>query len=220
MNLSSTDVVVPNGAAADAATPDNVSSAADAATGGGDEPLFNKGEVIGLRKEVRQMTKLVETLLADKRTEKPVAKPGNEAASDVSSLRQQVENLTMKTVLGDALADAGYSFTAKQRQLLEAQFRSSKPEDVSAFISDMADTFGVTKGKPQTQQTTVPATEPRRLPYNTGSSAIAATGGVPDLIGATDDEWRSLDRQSKKKAFENFLQNRGVNGQLFAKKTR
>lgn len=127
-----TDVVATNTTTAtDGAT--QTPTTADAAQG---DEWRNPAEIKNALKELRALKAEVASL---KSTGSAPRKA--EPMSDVAELRAEL-------TLRDALADMGLSPRAKQRQIISAQYRMDRPDDVAGWLEEMSDALNLRTSKP------------------------------------------------------------------------
>ncbi len=155
-------------------------AAATAAQGGADAPTFNHKEFVELRKEQRETRDLLKQLLAAQTTggqtksEAPKTEP-KPAAGGVDALQAQLDSMRADAALGEALADAGVTPNAKQREAIKVLYRAANQPDMSAWLPDVIETLGIKK-----QQQAAPAPQPVTTPSNQGAPKPPTTeAGLP-----------------------------------------
>lgn len=147
-----------------------------------EQPLRNYKEVVELRKETRENSKRLESLLAKFENFAAGAKPTKQDAvianapkgdSDAAALAAEVAALRAEKAFEEAISDKGISDRG-QIKMLKRLFKSERPSDVGAWLDD-ADIKNVFVKSSATDVATDSGARPI-APSNTG--APAATGGT------------------------------------------
>ncbi len=203
--VSGTGAPATSSAGAGAATADA------GATAGSDEPLLNKGEVVGLRKEVRQLAALVQQVVGKQETHKSTKA---DAIDDLGALRSRVAELD----LADAIDEMGLDPSREERTVLKRLFRGDRPPDVKSWLGETAPLVI----RKQVQSTTqAAATPPPKATAQLGAPATGAPAVLPsDPRQIPKDQWNALDPAKRKEIADAFVLRNGGGGGLLRGPTR
>lgn len=192
---------------------------------GTDEPLYNKREVVELRKEVRgidgklaglsgAVAELVKAL-SPKETpapakKEPIANTGDAAIARVAELERTI-------ALKDAFSELGIKPGAGQ-DLIAKAVRQDNPENVREYVAKYASAFApaVTPEAPKPD----PApkeTITRQVVANTGAPGVDPRHAIPvDLFQIDPGVWKGLSPEEKKARYQAYRRDRGGSFNPFA----
>jgi len=206
MDPTETQGAAPAAAPATDAAPDGAQTVVAARS---DEPLFNKQEIVELKKDVRSVKKVLEELapaLSNLRTQASAEtrSKATTALSQDSDLAQQVATLRRENALNRAFADHGLK-PGKAREFIEKQAARLAPEDIGSFVAEYLSASTVESAAPAAKPVTVPTTAapPAVAGKPAGDTGAPGTDGkapiTSDLSGMDREVFRSLPPEQRRK---------------------
>lgn len=191
---------------------------------GSDEPLRNYREVVELRKEVREMAKLMKDLAGRQgptETSKPAAaeaKPegrsgGAEAFAEVTALRREL-------AIEKACTELGVT-SPTLRDLIERATVQASPADVRSIVEKVAGELrpAAVRETPPTPPppATAPATQPARS--NTGAPGVDGKIALPEDPRLIDPEtWKGMTSKERIERHQANQRRAGMNANPFPRR--
>lgn len=206
-----------------APAPAPVATAVDAAQApaqGSDELLRNPREVIELRKEVRELTKMFKDQLAS-RPAVPESKAEKSPAPAVDAAVESVATLRREWALEKALTEFGAK-PGPVRDLIEKAVASDKPQDVREYVQRFSSLFTAPAPTAAPAAPAAAAPAPAQAPVgrtDTGAPGVDFKASLPsDPRQIPPDVFKSLSREKQKEIVSGFISSQGVNRNPFARK--
>lgn len=187
-----------------------------------DEPLRNYREVVELKRDVREVQRLIKDqllpALASQRQPAPVAQPEEparrahprpEAAAGGGAAMEAVAALERKIELKDAFLDLGIK-SAEHREMLEAIVAKASPANVREFLGKYAASLAPAPSSAQ------PSARAMQMPQATGRSNSGTPAAPVSGAIATDDiyaidpaVWLTMSPADRRAAWEKQRSNSG-----------
>ncbi len=174
---------------------------------GSDGPRIDYKEIVGLRKETRELVDTFKAFLAseqERRAQKAAAKaggtipppPASTPPANGAAPSDEVQALRAEIAFKDALADAGVT-DSKKKSALTRLWATEKPADVGSWLTQTMEDLGISSAN--ARPSAPPVTDkPVLTPSNAGGAPVRGDvmAGVPkSIFEMPDSEIQKLSPQ-------------------------